>query len=270
MAASQISRILVAVDGSSNSIEAAEFAFAIAKGFDSQILLISVIPSLSHYSLPPHVSEGFESHVRANFRELLKRLEGEAATRGLKASAHVLEGYPPEAICLEVNSQKPDLVVLGSRGLRGSEMPLLGSVSQTVAHRSTRPVLIVRRPTDFSCVLVPTDGSQSAQRALEFSALLAGKFASRLVALHVSESGTPDSQEVLKQASELLKERGVKGETRNAVGSVANEIVKAAEDERASILIMGTMGKSSLPFFTMGGVADRVTSYAPCPVLLVR
>jgi nucleotide-binding universal stress UspA family protein len=48
------------------------------------------------------------------------------------------------------------------------------------------------------------------------------------------------------------------------------EIVAAATDERADLIVLGTQGRGGLEHALLGSVAERVVRLAPCPVLTVR
>ena len=67
-----------------------------------------------------------------------------------------------------------------------------------------------------------------------------------------------------------IREHGFAARWLLRAGAAADEIVKAAADEHADLLVMGTHGRNGLERFFLGSVADRVIRTAPCPVLTVR
>jgi nucleotide-binding universal stress UspA family protein len=67
-----------------------------------------------------------------------------------------------------------------------------------------------------------------------------------------------------------LAKSGVTTRWRRPVGVPYEEIVKAAADERASYIVMGTQGLGRVGRFLLGSVADRVIRSAGCPVVVVR
>ena len=71
-------------------------------------------------------------------------------------------------------------------------------------------------------------------------------------------------EEVKKEGDDL----GVKVTTVVAEGSPTRKIVEMATD--MDLVVLGTLGRSALSKLFMGSVAERVTRYAPCPVLVVR
>lgn len=64
---------------------------------------------------------------------------------------------------------------------------------------------------------------------------------------------------------------GVRAKVKYVNGGVpADEIVRAAEEEKADILALGTHGRTGVTRMLMGSVASRVVATATCPVLTVR
>jgi universal stress protein A len=54
------------------------------------------------------------------------------------------------------------------------------------------------------------------------------------------------------------------------IGHPADEILSAARDQEADMIIVGARGRTSATCFRLGGVAQKVVRYAPCSVLVVR
>jgi nucleotide-binding universal stress UspA family protein len=74
----------------------------------------------------------------------------------------------------------------------------------------------------------------------------------------------------LKREVESLGEVGVPVETRLRVGTPWREIVQAADELGATLIVMGSHGKRSLEELLLGNTVERVTRHANCPVLVVR
>jgi nucleotide-binding universal stress UspA family protein len=139
-------------------------------------------------------------------------------------------------------------------------------------------------------IICATDFSESAEPAEGQAIRLAQALGTELVYLHVSVE-TPlygegpfsmaDVQRVYdaqrQWATETLaarvtsaKDRGVMARMSLRVGTPHVEIVKAARDEQAEMIVMGTHGRAGLERLLLGSVAERVVRLAPCPVLTVR
>jgi nucleotide-binding universal stress UspA family protein len=78
------------------------------------------------------------------------------------------------------------------------------------------------------------------------------------------------AEERLAARARLLGESGVVTRWRRRVGVPHEEIVKAAGEEQAAYIVIGTHGRGGLERFMLGSVADRVVRTAGCPVVTVR
>jgi universal stress protein A len=136
-------------------------------------------------------------------------------------------------------------------------------------------------------VLVPVDFSDCSRKALAYAVPFAKQFGAELVIAYVVQPYIPvpemsavDTTDMLAQMresgkSELEKLRlsitaDVKIETLLRVGHPAQEIVKAAAEIDADLILLSTHGRTGLGRMFFGSVAEHVTRYAGCPVLTVR
>jgi len=138
-------------------------------------------------------------------------------------------------------------------------------------------------------ILVPIDFSPDAEHALDLALGLLKHDDSMLVLLHVVEEMsyaadlalTSPPEPVVKQvarraevALESLAKRvvpgGVRWAARVAIGRPAGEIARIAEEEKADMIVMGTLGLTGLTHMLVGSVTEKVVRTAPCPVLTVR
>ena len=147
--ANTIARILVPVDFSDCSLEAARYAAGLAGTFHASIELLHVIeePFQSGVWSPdayvPYVPELLTALRRDAERRLLKakNLPGLA---GLSVLTAVAVGRPSQAILDRAAEGDVDLIVMGTHGRTGVSHLMLGSVAERVLRRSPCPVLTVR------------------------------------------------------------------------------------------------------------------------------
>ncbi len=141
---------------------------------------------------------------------------------------------------------------------------------------------------DFGRILVATDFSACAEEAWATAQRLARALGAELVLVHVVAepamySGAPfarglagDAQvEALKSAQDQLGQRaeaaraaGLSARTDLRVGAPDEQIVDAATDAHADLIVLGAHG--GLKRAVLGSVADRVIQRAPFPVVTVR
>jgi nucleotide-binding universal stress UspA family protein len=142
-----VNHILVGVDGSKESLEAARFAQGLAEQTGATVTylfaieppqVIPVGPLSGYVTTSAPRSEDDLDKARAFLDSLV------ADRPAIKASTRVELGEPSEAICEVANRLGVDLVVVGARGHGAGRRLLLGSVSDRVAHHAPCPVLVVR------------------------------------------------------------------------------------------------------------------------------
>lgn len=143
----------------------------------------------------------------------------------------------------------------------------------------------------FSRILVGLDGSDYSLRALDFAIDLANKYQSQLVLVHVvmrqiyainpPEAGIlagtaivreleTEGKTILTQGEEKVKAQGLPVEARLRQGVPAEELLRAAADEKADLMVLGSRGLSQVRAFLLGSVSDKVSHHAKCPTLIVR
>jgi nucleotide-binding universal stress UspA family protein len=81
----------------------------------------------------------------------------------------------------------------------------------------------------------------------------------------------PDSERILKMLEDVKPSDPSVGFThRLTMGDPAGEIVRIAEEEQATMIVLGTHGRTGMTRLLMGSVAEAVVRRAPCPVLVYR
>jgi nucleotide-binding universal stress UspA family protein len=146
--------------------------------------------------------------------------------------------------------------------------------------------------------LVPVDGSINSMKAIDYAVDLAEKYKGELIALHVLYSqtgfafhketvaGTITSSslndlnlEAKQEAEKGFKEINKRAEKMNVqiktevvftVISIVEGILTYAEKENIDLIIIGSKGKSGWKKLIVGSVASGISTYAHCPVLIVK
>jgi nucleotide-binding universal stress UspA family protein len=144
----------------------------------------------------------------------------------------------------------------------------------------------------YERILVPTDGSITAQRGLDEAIALASRLGSTLHLLHVVDARlliaevsvfAPPNQlledwrgageKLLADAVALAKSRGVNADSALQCDPglrVCDLILQEAASAKAGLIVMGTHGRRGLSRLTLGSDAELVLRESPVPVLLVR
>ena len=130
----ELSKILVAIDGSESAEKALKYAVQLAKKHKAKVTLLNVQES-KLFSLKPKVIKEVGERVLS---------EAVAKVKGSNVSTQLEFGNPAETIIEVAEKKNHDLIVVGSRGLSSVKRFLLGSVSDDVSHHAKCSVLIVR------------------------------------------------------------------------------------------------------------------------------
>ena len=139
----KISKILVPLDGSENSVRGLETAITLARSCDAIITGIH-----SNYA-PPHSEFKGVGSVEEAYNVHMKKFIGEAKTlaakNGIVFTSKVVRGeIGYNIIKMAHGKSKFDMIVMGSRGRSNTKEIFFGSVSNYVIHTSKIPVVIVK------------------------------------------------------------------------------------------------------------------------------
>jgi nucleotide-binding universal stress UspA family protein len=144
----------------------------------------------------------------------------------------------------------------------------------------------------YKRILVPTDGSETANAGLREALKLAQEQQAQLRIVHVvdeflvvspdlvggayhtiSEQLREAGATVLARAESLAREARVATETQlvEAMGGPAGErVIKAAKDWPADLIVCGTHGRRGLRRIVLGSDAEYIVRHTPVPILLIR
>jgi nucleotide-binding universal stress UspA family protein len=197
--------ILVPTDGSDHARSAVTLAADLAQKYGARLVALHVMtPSGSDEVFEELQSYARAEYVQATEREILESVgqqilhsaEALAGEEGLERIDTLLEVGDAAATVLDVaKSQNVDLIVMGSRGIGKLKGLILGSVSHNVFHLAPCSCVTVNLKGGQSdlegikSILVPTDGSSQADKAVDLASELASKYGARLVLLHVMWRG---------------------------------------------------------------------------------
>jgi nucleotide-binding universal stress UspA family protein len=133
-------RILVCVDGSRASLEAARAAIDLAAGWQSEVRAVFVIETGDVDGKPDPAAV---ERMRESGRAILRRIAQMGELKAVTVAQELLEGIPFEAILNEARGWKADVIVMGRTGRTGPGRALLGSEAERVLEFTERPVLVV-------------------------------------------------------------------------------------------------------------------------------
>lgn len=135
-------KLLVAVDGSENSMRAAKHAAHIASLSENCSVTIIYVADYSKIQTDV-LYESFEQLKEDNRKKVIPA-EQIFQNKNIPYSVEILQGVPGQTIVNFANKQQFDILIIGSRGLNALQKMVLGSVSHKVVKGANCPVLVVK------------------------------------------------------------------------------------------------------------------------------
>ena len=158
-----INKILATIDGYESSQNIFDTAVFLARRSNARLMFVHILsekdsdypilPTYAYYAVLKNSDEGlfqqkFDEYEHQQ-EKLLSSLTQKAIAAGVDAEYTQLNGIPGWEICELADIWSADLILVGSRGLKGLKEMFLGSVSNYITHHAPCSVLLVRNDTDL-------------------------------------------------------------------------------------------------------------------------
>jgi nucleotide-binding universal stress UspA family protein len=263
-------KILVPLDGSTLAELALPVARALAGRFGSDLELATVVtdggPNTSTTGPAPYLAAMAE--------------QTESEERSI--NWHVLKRDASHGIVDFARSQGFSLIVMATHGRTGFVRGLLGSVTDQVILNSPIPVLVVNGGSEpvsgigseVENVIIPLDGSELAESALEHGEALAGAFGADLVLVRVAATGASSierglAQHYLNGISSSMKAERSPVKRLVPIGDPGKSVIAIGTELPNALIVMTTRGTSGLKRRMRGSVADRVVRGTASPTMVI-
>ncbi len=138
---------------------------------------------------------------------------------------------------------------------------------------------------DIKRILVPVDGSETADRSVERAVEMAQAYGADLHILYVAninqlainaclsdailEAVNKAGNEILEKAASKVPEN-INVITTSETGSPSVTITDFADEIKADLIVIGSRGLGLVKGVLLGSVSQYVVEHAPCPVLVVK
>lgn len=284
-------KLLMALDGSSGSSAVVREVASRPWPEGSECCVMTAIDPFFFTKAPLLLKEAKE--------DTQKTLDGyveDLKQTGLRLSTEILMENPRHGIPSAASEWKADLIVMGSHGTGAFLRLLMGSTAQAVLRHAGCSVEIVRergRKDGGMHVLVPTDGSDCAEAALQAVAarpwpegteirvicvpevpVLAGAYPyypPELV-LEVAATNDAHAREAVQKGASILRKAGlyVMEEVLEPRESPVRAVMGMADLWNADLIVLGSHGRRGFNRYVMGSVSESVALHAHCSVEVVR
>ena len=142
-------KILIGLDASTHSERVLDFVARMRWPAGSRVIVISVLQPVPSavtgvYEATALPTDGMEG-IRQQLEEVVARAEGALREVGFSTEGRVVAGEPRQALIQAAESERADLIVVGSHGRSGLAKMMLGSVSSHVVTHAPCSVLVVKQ-----------------------------------------------------------------------------------------------------------------------------
>ena len=285
-----IAKILLPVDFSERAIQAARFALPLAERFNSEIILLYVLPPYREFGAIEMA--GVMTDMLANRRSdaeqrIVGFLREELAPHRVRRL--LLEGDPAWEIVDCAHREEAGLIMMPTHGYGPFRRMLLGSVVAKVLHDADCPVWTTTHaealPSGKAAlkrILCAIDSGPSEAGVLNWSAQLAAEFGAQLTLVHAMAELNPrtegyyfspewrkflvDSAEA--EISTLQEKAGTRAEVVLTMGPGPEMICEEARKAEADLLVIGRGADAGI-LGRLTGRAYSIIRQSPCPVVSV-
>jgi len=278
--------ILLATDFRPASKEAVDVAVQLASKFNSRITLLHVLEPMPYWPIALHELREQAAGLLPAFSQRLLDQKVEVA------ESCIVAGPLADTIVQKANEIDADLILIGAGELSRFDRYSTGPIATAVIEHAQQPVLAVRPggpAATFRKILCPVDQSAAAERGLRNAIRLAQVFGGQLIVLTVVPEVTvmvaaattgqfADAKSKFEsqwrgEFENVLADSDLKGTTVTKevrLGKPHLQIVEAAKEHKADVIIMGATGRSGLARVLVGSTTRRVLEQLPCSLITVK
>ncbi|HRN47153.1 MAG TPA: universal stress protein [Niabella sp.] len=140
----QFQRILIAIDNSPHSMNAAKKGFELAQALNASVGVAYIIDIMKEPVIPEtgRISESTQNKSLTKANRVIDKLVKSYPDAG-EITRFTSEGFPKKEIVMIAKNWEADLIVMGTHGRTGLSYLILGSVSEYVIKHSAVPVMVV-------------------------------------------------------------------------------------------------------------------------------
>jgi nucleotide-binding universal stress UspA family protein len=256
--------VLVGVDGSRTSVEAARQAAVLAPDARIRVLAVTWEQGRGANAVPVL--------SRWHAEDVLARADRDLRELGVRAAVEIVDDADATGRILR-EAAGHDLLVLGGHARTRTGGILVGSTASAALHRTDVPLLIARPIDDthrlVDRVLLAVDGSEPSFGATLVTAALAQRHAGSRIMLIAPETLDRKRRHVIAACSaEIRRATGVEPVVLDESGPAHRAIARAASEQEATLVVMGSRGLHGAS--ALRSVSERVGHESPCSVLIAR
>ncbi|MCB1278080.1 universal stress protein [Prosthecobacter sp.] len=290
----KIHHIIAAIDFTSSCRNALREAARRSSLDGAAITAVHVMDEFLVHELKGALSTD-QATIRAEWLDRLKKFVAESEVGSAVVNAEVRIGNPFAELVEACRAHSADLLVMGAKGST-NEPHRIGVIAAKCVRKAPVDVLVVREDAQgpFKKIVTCVDFSENSAKAVQCALHLAQQDGASLDCLHVFQSAlamsldyggfapslpaTYDPEAVANWRRDLdaflaplTREAGVEvaAHVKERV-NIREAILDHVNEVHASLVVLGTRGKTGLREFLIGTTAEKIVQHAPCSILAVK
>jgi nucleotide-binding universal stress UspA family protein len=269
-------KILCAVDFSTGSLHALDYAVKMACRLEAEVEMVWVDNTAEASSLTA-ISKDLRLEVKKQFEELMS--ERQQACSSIKIEYKLKKGKVYREVSALASAGKADLIVAGSHGVSGFEQHWIGSNAFRIVSRAPVPVITVplnydiQRPVNK--IVLPMDSTADTRLKVPVVIRFAKAFGAEMIVLALSSTDLLSLQKKVESnaawACNEIEKAGQKASCERRKGkNITQTTIEFATETDADLIAIMTEKDSSTSSLMLGQYARQMVNNASVPVLSVN
>lgn len=269
-------KILVPIDFSADSVNALEFAIALANKIDAEIRMIHVKKS-KNFEIPFYFKD-FDLAIGKSLDDFMKILiDKYKGTIKNQFDYKIREGNIFKEITNQAKYDDAYMIIMGTHGVSGFEELWIGSNAFRVVSNAPCPIITIRNGYsnfEISNIVMPIDLSKDSRYKVPFVTEFARFYGATVHVVGVSETSASDIiakvNTYCTQVEEYMKEKGIKCVKAVLSGSNITDLtIEYSRKVNAELISIMTEQMQNNAFW-LGPYAQQMVNHSPIPVLSIR
>lgn len=269
--------IIVAIDFSTGSMHALDYAIALANRLKSNLMMVWVNSQLSHETLNGEANPLKDEAVRS-FEEIMKSRKHLLKNGSL--TYKMRKGKVYQEIAAQAKAVNAGLIIAGTHGVTGYEEFWIGSNAYRIVSYAPCPVITVRydfeiKPEGIKSIVLPIDSSTDTKQKIPFAIQLATAFEAEIHLVAIYSTNLKSVQRRVENsalaAQRHISDAGIKYTLNSLHGdNITNATLEYAQLVNADLIGIMTEQETDANNILLGPFAQQMVNYSNIPVLSIQ
>lgn len=272
-------KVMIPTDFSACARAAENYGMALAKQIKAELVFLHIIITPVNWSKLTTEQEHLFPETKekiATAKKELKSLVEKAEASGVTASKLLVFSFGNEKIHKYIESEKIDMIVMGSHGQYGFKEHILGTNTYSVLRRAEIPVVVVKEENvknQVKDLVLATNFKEKTGKSFKMLEQLSERLGAKLHVLYVN---TPtyflETNDIMSLGKSFLQEFGSYNYDIHIIDAFKEErgIMQFAEKLDADGMAVITFGKSDLMQYFSPSITENLIAMSDHPVISIK